>query len=424
MLHSSSLLTVESVSIDTTTTTTTTKVHPLPKGTRTGATFNLANCAVGAGVLGLPFAIASAGLALGWILLIFLSLIAWLGLRFIVYAATATRANSYEDLVARVAGDRAATAFKLLIVAYSMGVAVGYIVIVGDLMPKVVGHWIDGDAGDDEASRSFWASRAVWQTLPTFAVMLPLSSLRSIDSLRHASMLAIAAIMSLSSPSSSAPRTKHVTWFSFTPDIFVATPIIAFALGGHLQSVAIFKDLAPQKQSLANWNLIAMYVVVGLSSLYAAVASFAYMQHGAEVEANVLLSFASSDVLVQISAIAISVVVTLSYPLFVWSLRNSLDMLLFPDARPAPFARLLALSIGIVASTYTIAILFPDIKFILSFLGSTGAVLIKFVVPSYLYLRTAPPDDSRMRIGAWAVLIVGVVVGLVSTTVVLVGAAS
>jgi amino acid permease len=71
-----------------------------------------------------------------------LSLTALYSLHLLIICAQKTKSPSYESMVKAAFGPVVAIIFQIVIVAYTFGVVVGYVIIVGDLIPPVMAAWI------------------------------------------------------------------------------------------------------------------------------------------------------------------------------------------------------------------------------------------------------------------------------------------
>ncbi|KAL6060117.1 Amino acid permease-like protein [Balamuthia mandrillaris] len=453
------------------------------KATRLSAYFNLSNCAVGAGVLSLPYAMECTGLLLGLLIYVAMAATALYSLHLLIVCATATGSSSYEHMVEAAFGRYAANALKVIIVLYTFGVCVGYIIIVGDLLPPVIEEWLPDSlifpVEDRSKVERFFLAPIFFQTAITLLVIAPLASLRLLDSLKYASMFAIVAVLfftgvvvvhgtaDIIEGDDKTSLSDKVDLFKFSPTIFVATPIIAFALGGHLQSVGVYSEMKKEHRTVFSWHVITSLVVLSLSGIYLAVSIFSYLRFLPGDEGGNILKKMITDkpdnVAVQLAALSMTVVVVLSYPLLSWPMRRSLDNLFFPG-RGFSYRRHIAETALILLTTYIIAVAVGDLKVVFGLTGATGAVLVKFIVPAAVFLRlsynnphsssylviskdseqesadnalskeaTAVPIETKkhrpslaasrwQKAAAWALLVVGTAVGIISTTIVLVDA--
>ena len=132
-----------------------------------GATANLVNAIIGAGIVGIPFAIAQAGLAAGVVLVVACAALTEKSLRLLVDTARHVGVPSYETLFESTYGTFGFyfISVNMLIVAY--GGCLSYLILIKDTLPVLLGV----DAGDVGMRRAIL-------TLATLAIPLPISMQR------------------------------------------------------------------------------------------------------------------------------------------------------------------------------------------------------------------------------------------------------
>lgn len=216
--------------------------------TATSAVVNLANTILGTGMLAQPAAIASLGLLLGALMIGFAGFTSALGLYFLSRCASRTppRQSSF-NAVAKLTFPHAAVLFDIAIAVKCFGVSISYLIIIGDLMPKVVQILSpNGDIGDVAL---FLLDRRFWITV-FMAVIIPLSFLKKLDSLRYTSMIALVAVVYLLfivvfyffDPSSPSPPPGSVRLINLSTDFFTNLPVFIFAFTCH-QNVGLIVPL-------------------------------------------------------------------------------------------------------------------------------------------------------------------------------------
>lgn len=327
-------------------------------------TFNLANTILGAGMLGLPMAFSRCGMALGFVLLIVFAGLASLGL-FLLSASC--------DIVGRPASfvtvsERAVRGSGILlssaIAIKCFGVAVSYLVIVGDVMPQVLlglGYTGQGD--------SVLLERRLWSLLAAVCVS-PLAYLRDLHSLRHISLVAISCVLAIAvlivlfsfrpplspavdpCPAAASPlagdgaTTAGAGASGSTPtdgiispracrgpvvavgnavDTLVALPTFVFAFTCHQNIPVITNELRAacaahggshhgpaQRRAGEATIILGAGAIAGL--VYALVGGCGYSTFGDAVQGDVLRSYPASPLLA-VARLAIAVIVTLSYPM-------------------------------------------------------------------------------------------------------------
>jgi len=154
-----------------------------------GAFFNITNCAVGAGILSLPYAFEMMGLLQSLVAFSIFAMASVLSLILLPMCAEAAGTESYETTVRVAFGTVAMKAFQAFIVLYTIGIAVGYVVIVGDLLPPTIAIW----AGVEDYEELWYFSPWFFELIVSVVILLPLASLKRLDSLKYSSIFAILA---------------------------------------------------------------------------------------------------------------------------------------------------------------------------------------------------------------------------------------
>ena len=115
---------------------------------------------IGAGVLAMPLAVSHMGIVLGGFVIVWAGLTSALGLYFQTRCARyLERGTSSFFALSQLTYPNAAVVFDAAIAIKCFGVAVSYLIIIGDLMPGVVEAYLDRP--DHFA---FWTDRNFWVT--------------------------------------------------------------------------------------------------------------------------------------------------------------------------------------------------------------------------------------------------------------------
>lgn len=108
------------------------------------AFMNMANSIIGAGIIGQPYAFRQAGLTMGIILLIALTITVDWTIRLIVINSKLSGADSFQTTVQHCLGHPGLVAISLAQWAFAFGGMVAFCVIVGDTIPHVLQAIVPG----------------------------------------------------------------------------------------------------------------------------------------------------------------------------------------------------------------------------------------------------------------------------------------
>src|SRR3990167_3256115 len=388
------------------------------------AIVNLSNCAVGAGVLSIPYATENMGIYPTILFFIMFATFACYSLSILPKCAEAANVTSYEEVVHVGFGFVALKIFQIILILYGSGVAIGYIVIVGDLVPPVLAAWF-GYSTNEEWFISDWFV----QTMCTIFILIPLGCLKKLDSLKYTSVLALLSVLYfvilliiLSIQEMITRRDEgdnyirnNIVNFGSGFDIFLGVPLVAFSFGGHIQSISIYSEL--KSQTPRTWEIVSGCSVLIMTTMYVIVSFFGYFGFLPGIEGNILeqlLKEYPNDPYVQVASLAMSLLVTLSYALFSWAVRFSLHRLLFPKESLIEAEQALLIAKGdatilqanhsklkkniiyysetviIILITLLFAIFLQSLEIVLGLVGAVGAVLTKYVIPPICFIKMYP----------------------------------
>jgi hypothetical protein len=102
-----------------------------------GASFNLLNNIVGAGIIGIPFAIQQCGLVIGVLCLTFVAFLIYQSVVMLIEVGMKEQVLDFEQLGMKLFGNRGYYIVLVAMLAFSLGGALSYLVILGDAMPLV-----------------------------------------------------------------------------------------------------------------------------------------------------------------------------------------------------------------------------------------------------------------------------------------------
>mmetsp|Transcript_36662 Transcript_36662/g.90902 ORF Transcript_36662/g.90902 Transcript_36662/m.90902 type:complete len:527 (+) Transcript_36662:22-1602(+) len=279
---------------------------------------NLCNTIIGAGILGLPYAVARCGLPVGIGLLGSCALGCCVSLHLLALSAkTAGVFPSSFYAVANAAIPNWTFVIDLAVAVKCFGVATSYLIVTADMMPPVMIHL---------GAPPIWHSRELWVTL-AIGVAGPLACSSKLDVMKYTSALSILcvcylaglALAMLAEPSLACSRADTAggcrgelrEW----PDAGSIKVLSIFIFGFTCQQniFSVVNELHTPRMTRIN-GVILMSVAMALA-LYATVALSGYFTYGSKVKADVLLSYPSDSAAVTAARIAIAVVVVFSYPL-------------------------------------------------------------------------------------------------------------
>lgn len=386
------------------------------KASAASASINLLNTIIGAGMLAMPYGIKANGVVLGVWVIVFSACCSLFGL-YLQGKCTryAPLGHALFFLLLQLTYPQLLVVFDLAIAVKCFGVGILYLVVVGDLVPKVVASLASKAALE---SHPWLLHRNVWIALLA-VVVVPLLCLKKLDSLRYALMVALSLVAYLAvlvvvhflrhDVPESGPVRVWKPYLVLT--MLGAFPIFVFAYTCHQNMFSLVNELKDKLPRNINRVIVGaigtavlLYVVVGVSG---------YITFGDLVGGNIIVlypqSFSST-----FGRAAIVVLVVLSFPLQCHPCRASINHVLHyakqygseaplrqpstenlplieegqeaPSEHAAPVVVISpkafwAITATIVTCSYLVAFLVLLLEHVLAFVGSTGSTSILFILP-------------------------------------------
>ncbi|TIB06657.1 hypothetical protein E3P96_00205 [Wallemia ichthyophaga] len=415
---------------------------------------NLANTIIGTGMLAMPSVISSTGLIPAVILILLSSFLSSFGLYLLHLSSTqlGSKRSSSFNAVANITYPNAAIYFDIAIALKCFGVAISYLLILGQLLPPLVTsfyHHLTPSHFDPPSallSRHFWISLFV-------VILSPLAHMRHLNSLRYTSyisifsatyLLMIVVLCAIHSPIP-LPPPGNITWAKFDSSAISKFPVLVFAF-------TCAQNFYPVKNELRSNSHGSTCAVIAISigiaaGLYQIIGVLGYVTFGDKVNSNIMSMYPDTSILISFGRLAIAVLVLSSYPLQVHPCRNSLDKIIssakttkpewqqregdedehrddqvgdsdgedandeFKIPPPPSPLRHSTLTVLILFFTWSIAMMVSQLDKVLAFVGSTGSTAISFILPGLFYraLSRNDTDPSRrwLRIGSRLLIIYG-----------------
>lgn len=370
------------------------------------ATLNFTNSILGAGLMGLPYAMMRSGLILGLVLLAVVTVVVDWSILLLIRTGRLACASSYQDLMGRAYGFPGSVICGLFQVVFSLGGMCAYVIILADNVTRVAGFYLP---------ESILAERAFVILVTTIFGMLPLSLSRNLNFLGNFSLLALVSVVFiifaivLEAPVALTPGPINLVGWGFLDSL----GIISFAFVCHHNSFEIHDSLEiPSVSSFA----VVTHMSTGISLLASMILSVpVYLCFGEETEANVLNNFGMTSTAINVARVLLAVSLGLTYPLDCFVAREVLSTTLF-GAKPPEWSHYLITS-TLVSVTTAVCLGYTNLEMILEITGGFAASALAFIFPAACYLKLSPDDQySRTtRTLSKGLFVFGVFVLLAST---------
>ncbi|MCP9259983.1 hypothetical protein DINM_003182 [Dirofilaria immitis] len=362
----------------------------LPKFNHWPHVFNLANCIIGVSMLAMPYCLQQCGILLGTILIGICSVLTKITCHLLYQGAILTRRRSYESMAMYAFGNNGKRLVELLMILFLMSCIVSFMVVIGDIGPHVLADYLELQAPTQRL-------RILVMVVVFLFVILPLSLFRSVTSLSRINSVTVFfyGVFVLRMLVECIPRIFDFNWSTDIrwwrqEGLLNSLPIISMALSCQTQLFCVTDCI--KEPSVAKVDTVVSGAVNICSSMYATVGLFGYIAfHDVELYGDVLL-YLQNSLLTELLKLAFMLSVAVSIPLMLFPSRIAFyNFLMKPDASEFAMLRVsplifVSLTIFLLSSCLLVAVIVPNVEFILAITGATIGSLVTIIIPSLLFL--------------------------------------
>jgi amino acid permease len=404
--------------------------HEVATANMGSAVFNLATTIIGAGIMALPATMRVLGMPIGLLVICTMGVVSELSIEMIVHFLAIAKVWTFGDLVGNAAGWAARAVAQICIIINNAGILIVYLIIIGDVLAGSKNHvglfeeWTGG-AG-------WWSDRKLIVLITMLLVLAPLSSLRRIDSLHFSSAASVAlalvfvflssviASVKLAMGRLAMPRmlpsfaSKHAIL-----ELLTVIPIMSNAFVCHFNVPPIYLEL--RNRSPAKMFKVGRITAILCVLVYSATALSGYLLFGDLTNSDVLVNFDAdlgipfSGVLDDGIRIGYVLHLMLVFPVIHFSLRQTIDAVLFPERPPLPESKY---RFGIITFVLLVLIfvgstVVPNIWVAFQFTGATTGLSLGFIFPALVVIRSKYKRGNRAHESlplAWTILVMAIVI--------------
>lgn len=388
-----------------------------------GSYVNLTNSIIGSGILGLPYAFASAGWILGYILIVAAACSTTLSLHLLAICSTKVTPPASFYRVTEATIPQFTFLVDAAVASMCFGVGVSYLIVIGGLMPDVCDFF--------GAASSPWLHREIWVILG-FAVVAPISCFKTLDALKYTSAAAIFFVAFIAClivvyasdpnlppcdddghPNDDTACVGSMKSIVFNIDTMRVLGVFVFAYSCQMNIFPVVNEL--KRPTIRRFDRV-IYLSIGTAcSLYCIVAGAGYATYGDAVESNILISYPNTAT-TSVARIFVSLLVAFSYPLLCNPGRNSMMSLwALQDKEGAPLSaaaeqfRFMVTTAIFLLGSFGVAMVLDDLGVVLALIGATGSTVITFILPGAAYYVMHPEGSGPewKRQGGKALFVAG-----------------
>ncbi|XP_026222047.1 putative sodium-coupled neutral amino acid transporter 8a [Anabas testudineus] len=383
-----------------------------------GAVFIMLKSALGAGLLNFPWAFERAGGVHSAVTVELISLVFLIsGLIILGYSSSISGQCTYQAVVKEVCGPAIGQLCEICFVFNLFMIAVAFLVIVNDQLEKLCGSLYELVTGlpESEMPYHFYTDQHFALVLLCALLILPLSIPKEISIQKYISVLGTLAATYLTiaiiikyhtMPSVRVPITPvYSAGIGSWASMFSVIPTICFGFQCHEASIAIYSSM--ENQRLSHWAFISVVSMIFCLIIYSLTGVYGYLTFGKDVKADILMSYASDDILMVIARLLFGVSIITIYPIILLLGRSVIqDPLLSWRRRCYGVVTVefesrsrYVLTVLWVAVTLFIAVFVPDISKVISVIGGISAFFI-FIFPGLclVFAMQSQPVSWKTRV--------------------------
>jgi len=384
--------------------------EPMIKSGIGGASANLVNSIVGAGIIGIPYAFKQSGLVAGVLLLILVAFLTEKSLRIIIGLASFhpllhnRKVQTFEDLAAYPFGAYGSKfiLFNMFVCAY--GAMIAYLLIIKDTIPSILGVAEEGN----------YIIRNSIMTGTSILIMVPLSLQRDMASLAITSLFSVTAdvflvifIASFAPIKESIENNGGLATVlrndSFNQSLFIGLGILSTAMA--CQHSAFIVSGSLENKTMRRWATVTGGSITIAAILCLILGTTGYLGYLGDTKGDVLNNFDKDLTIAKLARVLLAITMFCTYPMESFVARHVLIMLFHGgdmDGKDDPnyvqgvvgaeagglfcLNRRQTYTWGIYVLTLIPALLFEDIGPVLSITGSVGGGSISYLAPGLVYL--------------------------------------
>ncbi|KAI8979175.1 transmembrane amino acid transporter protein-domain-containing protein [Mycotypha africana] len=346
--------------------------------------FNLVNSTVGAGIIGLPYAVYLAGFYNAIFLSILVSIISQLGLHMLVVSGQRVKAYKFADLLEAVFGRSGYYFLNALIILQAGGSCVSYYILLGDTIPVLLQLYFP--------QYPRMTDRSLVISLIAIFFILPLNLSRSVGSVARWSILSVLCLplivltLLIRAPAYSKSHEAPLSWQG--PDLFGALGILAFAFACSHVCFNVFLSLKDQR--IKSWTITTTFasVMSWIASISFAVVG--YISFGQDVQANLFLNFPNNDNIVNVGRFALGFSMILTVPMGFYPTREAVQKLLQLETATRQPSNLEHFSVTVILFTLItlLGIKIRSLGKVYALIGGFAATFLAYILPAAACLVT------------------------------------
>ena len=341
---------------------------------------------MGAGIIGLPYALYHAGFILGLFLLILVAWIVDYGVKQMVLCGVKVRKTNFEDVMEYSFGHKGFYAVAIAMSIFAFGAMCAYHVVIGDTITPIIATLFPD---------SFLNNRQLIVFLYSFIFMLPLSLLKNMSSLAWSSSLSIISVLviviivCIEAPKRNPDEVLYRTAYTFAEKKAVSgVGAMAFAFVCHHSSFIVYNSL--KDATTKRWSIVT-HASLGISlGLCVLLAVSGYLNFQTDTKGDILNNFSYDNTAVNFARGLLALTMVFTFPMENFVVRHCIFATLkrrdkITETNYNWYHYIITLLLW--GSALTVGLFVDDLGIVLEIVGIIGGSLIGFIFPGSVILR-------------------------------------
>ncbi|KPA74217.1 amino acid transporter putative (AAT19) [Leptomonas pyrrhocoris] len=359
----------------------------VPPGGLIASSFTLGSSTLGAGILGLPAAFNSMGLATALIVLVVVVVLTIFSLWLLARCAAITKVRTYEDVTRALLGKGPDYAAAVFMLGFCVGGAVSYIISIGDLLTPIfdnpnVPAFLRTKPGNRLITSMIW-----------LVFILPLCLPKNIDALRHVSIVGVTMVcfFVVCIVQDCCTHLHRDGWrddvkpFNTGNSAIEGLGTVMFACLVQINAMEVYFEMArPTPRNMVRNSTVAMS---GCGILYVLAGVFGYARFGSTVTSSILLKYQPREApQFWVAYFGIVIKICVAFALHQLPMRDGLYHFFSWDVYRMPWWKNAVICGFIATVMFIIGLFVPSINIVLGLVGSLCGGFIGFIFPALMIM--------------------------------------
>ena len=380
-----------------------------------GAVLNFINSILGAGIIGLPYAINECGFVMGIVMIILVSQMTSFSVILLVNAGRVSKKYEYEELCEHTIGKPGFYLVSVFMALFAYGAMVAYLIVLGDTITTIV------EGVDVDTAVPILHERQFVIAMVAIFIILPLTLLKDMSKLSFSSGMSVVAdvllvfiVLAVAAPefptdavadangvsngstvvtaiAASTDAAEEDDIFTFAnSNFFGGIGAISFAYTCHHSSFIVHNTLTPGKSRPRRWKIVAhvSLAVALFASLLLGIGG--YVKFGFDTQADILNNFGCDDIAINVARGLLAVTMFFTYPMEQFVTRHSIHSIIWPGKGKVADhnVRYYPITILLWLSSLGISLAVSDLGIVLELTGAAGASMLGYILPVVVHFKT------------------------------------